>query len=109
MSELAHRERPQAAEQAGTAQERRSQRIILPPRSTAGQLTLDQHIGVRIPGGQPTENKAVRLIYSLLRKPEYDVKYDIGFNCAVRRRASRSARSPILDCTEPGLAIPGQV
>src|SRR5580765_1859328 len=25
----------------------------LPPRSTAGQLTLDQHIGVRIPGGQP--------------------------------------------------------
>src|SRR5579863_4412229 len=26
----------------------------LPPRSTAGQLTLDQHIGVRIPGGQPT-------------------------------------------------------
>jgi hypothetical protein len=27
---------------------------ILPPRSTAGQLTLDQHIGVRIPGGQPS-------------------------------------------------------
>ena len=26
---------------------------MLPPRSTAGQLTLDQHIGVRIPGGQP--------------------------------------------------------
>ena len=26
---------------------------LLPPRSTAGQLTLDQHIGVRIPGGQP--------------------------------------------------------
>ena len=26
---------------------------VLPPRSTAGQLTLDQHIGVRIPGGQP--------------------------------------------------------
>jgi hypothetical protein len=25
----------------------------VPPRSTAGQLTLDQHIGVRIPGGQP--------------------------------------------------------
>ena len=28
-------------------------RVSLPPRSTAGQLTLDQHIGVRIPGGQP--------------------------------------------------------
>ena len=26
---------------------------MLPPRSMAGQLTLDQHIGVRIPGGQP--------------------------------------------------------
>ena len=25
----------------------------VPPRSMAGQLTLDQHIGVRIPGGQP--------------------------------------------------------
>jgi len=24
-----------------------------------GQLTLDQHIGVRIPGGQPNDNKAV--------------------------------------------------
>src|SRR5271165_4569344 len=29
----------------------------LPPRSTAGQLTLDQHIGVRIPGGQPKHSK----------------------------------------------------
>ena len=26
---------------------------LLPPRSMVGQLTLDQHIGVRIPGGQP--------------------------------------------------------
>ena len=26
---------------------------MLPPRSMVGQLTLDQHIGVRIPGGQP--------------------------------------------------------
>jgi hypothetical protein len=26
---------------------------VLPPRSMVGQLTLDQHIGVRIPGGQP--------------------------------------------------------
>jgi hypothetical protein len=28
----------------------------LPPRSMVGQLTLDQHIGVRIPGGQPIEH-----------------------------------------------------
>ena len=27
--------------------------VSLPPRSMVGQLTLDQHIGVRIPGGQP--------------------------------------------------------
>jgi hypothetical protein len=33
---------------------------LLPPRSTAGQLTLDQHIGVRIPGGQPKQSKQVR-------------------------------------------------
>ena len=32
----------------------------LPPRSTAGQLTLDQHIGVRIPGGQPKHSKQLR-------------------------------------------------
>src|SRR5580698_6179530 len=32
----------------------------LPPRSTAGQLTLDQHIGVRIPGGQPITPAAWR-------------------------------------------------
>ena len=30
---------------------------ILPPRSMVGQLTLTQHIGVRIPGGQPTLTK----------------------------------------------------
>ena len=30
--------------------------LLLPPRSMAGQLTLDQHIGVRIPGGQPIES-----------------------------------------------------
>src|SRR6476660_9305980 len=35
----------------------------LPPRSTAGQLTLDQHIGVRIPGGQPSN----RFSFSTLR------------------------------------------
>ena len=26
---------------------------LLPPRSMVGQLPLEQHIGVRIPGGQP--------------------------------------------------------
>ena len=31
---------------------------LLPPRSMVGQLTLDQHIGVRIPGGQP--NKSIK-------------------------------------------------
>jgi hypothetical protein len=29
---------------------------LLPPRSMVGQLTLDQHIGVRIPGGQPIKS-----------------------------------------------------
>ena len=36
---------------------------LLPPRSTAGQLTLDQHIGVRIPGGQPI----LMLVFSTTR------------------------------------------
>jgi hypothetical protein len=26
---------------------------LVPPRSMVGQLPLEQHIGVRIPGGQP--------------------------------------------------------
>jgi hypothetical protein len=30
---------------------------LLPPRSMVGQLTLDQHIGVRIPRGQPTKSR----------------------------------------------------
>jgi hypothetical protein len=28
----------------------------------AGQLTLDQHIGVQIPGGQPTDSQAIALV-----------------------------------------------
>ena len=36
----------------------------LPPRSMAGQLTLDQHIGVRIPGGQPLRINNLRLTYA---------------------------------------------
>ena len=38
---------------------------LLPPRSTAGQLTLDQHIGVRIPGGQP--NPVNHLLVQVLK------------------------------------------
>src|SRR5713226_2839749 len=46
---------------------------LLPPRSTAGQLTLDQHIGVRIPGGQPILFKhfhafALRVTLALVRR-----------------------------------------
>jgi hypothetical protein len=33
----------------------------LPPRSMVGQLPLEQHIGVRIPGGQPYDNKHLPL------------------------------------------------
>ena len=35
---------------------------LLPPRSMVGQLTLDQHIGVRIPGGQPITFRYLLLI-----------------------------------------------
>jgi hypothetical protein len=31
----------------------------LPPRSMVGQLPLEQHIGVRIPGGQPMSGLSV--------------------------------------------------
>jgi hypothetical protein len=31
----------------------------LPPRSMVGQLPLEQHIGVRIPGGQPVDSKGL--------------------------------------------------
>ena len=50
----------------------------LPPRSMVGQLTLDQHIGVRIPGGQPIENKDLTTLSPPLQNPDYDVNYDIG-------------------------------
>ena len=33
--------------------------LQLPPRSMVGQLTLDQHIGVRIPGGQPNKTNGL--------------------------------------------------
>jgi len=53
-------------------------------RQVAGQLTLDQHIGVRIPGGQPIQNKRLTPISPPLQNPDYDVNYDIGHS--VRRR-----------------------
>jgi hypothetical protein len=39
-------------------------------RQVAGQLTLDQHIGVRIPGGQPIDNKALRPLLAIPSKPQ---------------------------------------
>jgi hypothetical protein len=36
----------------------------LPPRSMVGQLPLEQHIGVRIPGGQP-----IYLFLAVYRNP----------------------------------------
>jgi hypothetical protein len=38
---------------------RAARSLSLPPRSMVGQLTLDQHIGVRIPGGQPIQHFSV--------------------------------------------------
>jgi hypothetical protein len=43
----------ESADKSKQAAHRAFALLLLPPRSTAGQLTLDQHIGVRIPGGQP--------------------------------------------------------
>jgi hypothetical protein len=38
-------------------------------------ITLDQHIGVRIPGGQPIQSKALVLNSASLKIPDYDAKY----------------------------------
>ena len=43
---------------------------VLPPRSMVGQLTLDQHIGVRIPGGQPVDNTGVTQFSALSPKSQ---------------------------------------
>jgi hypothetical protein len=52
----------------------------LPPRSTAGQLTLDQHIGVRIPGGQPITFCYVPSFPTLPETPKVhcNVSYPVG-------------------------------
>ena len=68
----------------------------LPPRSTAGQLTLDQHIGVRIPGGQPKQLKEVK------PTPTEDPNCDnvannvasVGQNAAAPRRSRSSPNFP---------------
>ena len=49
----------------------------LPPRSTAGQLTLDQHIGVRIPGGQPNPFNNLRPL-TQPQFPRYAVNYAVN-------------------------------
>ena len=60
MNKLAHHARPSAAQRDGKSPQRgRFRSPLLPPRSTAGQLTLDQHIGVRIPGGQPNSPEKI--------------------------------------------------
>jgi hypothetical protein len=41
---------------------------LLPPRSMVGQLPLEQHIGVRIPGGQPA-SFILSITYQLCLKP----------------------------------------
>jgi hypothetical protein len=48
----------------------------LPPRSMVGQLTLDQHIGVRIPGGQPDACK--RIIINNIKQSEKDLPTPVG-------------------------------
>ena len=45
----------------------------LPPRSMVGQLTLDQHIGVRIPGGQPDFMRFGIFTTSYLARCNHDV------------------------------------
>ena len=67
MNELAHSD-PVLAVAAPTRPQVEYACRLLPPRSMVGQLTLDQHIGVRIPGGQPTgiENLATNFLNPIL-------------------------------------------
>ena len=62
---------------------------LLPPRSTAGQLTLDQHIGVRIPGGQPIDNKALARVWTAIQNAPYDTENGKGIWMPTRK-ADRS-------------------
>ena len=44
---------------------------VLPPRSMVGQLPLEQHIGVRIPGGQPAESKRPIPVCKSAKQPQW--------------------------------------
>ena len=54
-------------------------------RQLAGQLTLDQHIGVRIPGGQPIEVKRLRNFSPLSEIPSMTQNMTLGFSPSVQR------------------------
>src|SRR5205085_11129249 len=85
-----------------------STRSLLPPRSTAGQLTLDQHIGVRIPGGQPIlrfmypqnlgpnhRSTPILLVANLLH-PVHRLTIQLFLNSNVRHRRGRAGAMPML-------------
>src|ERR1700760_1666188 len=72
----------------------------LPPRSMVGQLTLDQHIGVRIPGGQPKQ-ALHRTLSNLLDFPLMSISRSLSEICCescVRASSWRCARSRGYDC-----------
>ena len=71
--------------------------LLLPPRSTAGQLTLDQHIGVRIPGGQPKPFGTIQLFLAPL--------FSAGLNSCLWVIANSASRIPPEALTE--LAVAG--
>src|SRR5258708_40177663 len=62
---------------------------MLPPRSMVGQLTLDQHIGVRIPGGQP--NLYAGLLISKRRMKPVASSHSLG-----SQRGRKSALRDVL-------------
>ena len=86
---------------------------VVPPRSTAGQLTLDQHIGVRIPGGQPI---TFRYVLSFPRLPETpkihcNVSYPLGASAGGHNRGhsfERAGSSPKPPLRPRGLRVPIQ-
>src|SRR5271165_4298501 len=74
------------------AQPRRPQ--SLPPRSTAGQLTLDQHIGVRIPGGQPIKSRVLSTSTKTHSAVSVRCPYLHSFSIVSYARAHGSVRQP---------------
>ncbi len=71
----------------------------LPPRSTAGQLTLDQHIGVRIPGGQP-------VYYQALTSPDFPQKRPV-VTVSGNFRFANPAERRCMPRNNPGAALRG--